>query len=70
MTGPVIVHKHPPAEMDAPGWPGMNELLAHLYDQHGLLISPAGKTLVSLAAIHAAEHPVQAGITQTTRQET
>jgi len=56
--------------MDAPGWPGMNELLAHLYDQHGLLISPAGKTLVSLAAIHAAEHPVQAGITQTTRQET
>ena len=66
----MIVHKHPPAEMDAPGWQGKNTLLAHLHDKHGLLISPAGTTLESLAAIHAAEHPVQAGIAQAGNHET
>jgi hypothetical protein len=62
MTAPIgIPHDHPQAEMDAPAW-DESRLLAHLLSHHDLLIGPVGKTTVALAAIHAAEHPVQTGI--------
>ena len=60
-TGSAVYHTHPPAEMDAPAW-NEDRLLMHLLNWHGLLIGSVGKDTVALAAIHAGEHPVQAGI--------
>ena len=55
----IVPHEHPPAEMDAPAW-DTPRLIAHLAQMHGLTGQP--RDVQALAAIHAAEHPVQAGI--------
>ena len=52
-------HMHPSAEFDAPAW-GLERLRAHMADMHGLVL--AVTDLQARSAIHAAEHPVEAGI--------
>ena len=53
-------HTHPQAEMDAPAWGVTDRLRDHLRDQNDITVRATDIT--ALAAIHAGEHPVQAGI--------
>lgn len=55
----LVHHVHPPEEMDAPAW-DVDRLLAHLAGMHDMVL--VSRSVQSLAAIHAAEHPEQAGI--------
>ena len=55
----IVSHQHPPEEFYAPAW-DLDRLRTHLAAMHGL--TPAVTDVQALAAIHAAEHPVQAGI--------
>ena len=55
----IVHHVHPQEEMDAPAWDA-GRLLVHLAEMHDLALASRG--VQALAAIHAAEHPVQAGI--------
>jgi hypothetical protein len=59
MTG--IPHIHPPGELDAPAWT-LDRLLDHLDRGHGMMFGRVGKDVPQMAAIHAGEHPVAAGI--------
>ena len=55
----LIHHDHPQAEMTAPAW-DLERLRAHMADMHDY--APSATDLQAMAAIHTAEHPVQAGI--------
>jgi hypothetical protein len=50
------VHTHPAGELLPGAWKSLDELLRHMSEGHFMLIGPVGKTIGSLARIHAGEH--------------